>query len=594
MMKMFKWVKDSDFAWLLIELRPQMKWQLLSVMFMVAGTITSLIDPLILKWLIDVVIPRRNLHLLALGALLMLLAYGGRVALSGISGLCTYHVSQKILSHLRIRLFKHVTRLSMDYHDNTPVGKSQFIIKDTLEELGLISADFSPQILRTLALSMLTVATMVHLDLHLALIILPLVPVFILAIRHFSRNLRRACDIVQEQGSNTSSFLQEHLSSVPQIQLLNRERSQVLKALRIWTQLVRAGYKRKRAEYFYGLCSSMVVVIGVVAVVSYGGLEVIRGTLTVGGLVAFYSYLGRLFEPLYVTVDLNSRFQRAQTCIRRIRDFLALQPSVQETLHPQMLPVAVTGASADFRALTFAYNDDRVILRNVTLSIVPNERIALVGPSGSGKSTIAKTLARLYDPHPGQVCVDGISIHALSLKDLRRNVCYVPQRAKLFNASLKNNLCYGCPEATEPELLLAAEMAGLMPVLAKLPQGWNHLLGPGGELLSGGERQRVAIARAILQRPRLLILDEATSEIDSLTELRIFEELNQRLADTTLVLISHRLNAVSWVDRIAVLADGRISGLGSHASLYGVNALYTQLYDQKAQEYDGLLALQQA
>jgi ABC-type multidrug transport system fused ATPase/permease subunit len=584
MMKTFKLIKDSDLAWLLIELRPHMKWQLLSVVVMVSGTVTSLIDPLILKWLIDVVIPRRDLHLLVLGALFMLLAYGGRVVLSGFSGLCTYHVSQRILCHLRIQIFKHLTRLSMDYHDNTPVGKSQFIIKDTLEELGSISADFSPQILRTLALSVLTVATMMHLDRHLALIILPLIPIFILTIRRFSRNLRRACDVVQEEGSNTSSFLQEHLSSVPQIQLLNRERSQVLKALRIWTQLVRAGYKRKRAEYLYGLCSSMVVVVGVVTVVSYGGLEVIRGTLTVGGLVAFYSYLGRLFEPLYVTVDLNARFQRAKACIRRIREFLALQPSVQETQHPRLLPASDTGASVDLISLTFAYNDDRMILRSITLSIAPNERIALVGPSGSGKSTIARTLARLYDSEPGQVYIDGANIRTLSLKELRRNVCYVPQRAKLFNDSLKNNLRYGCPGATEPELLLAAEMAGLMPVLAKLSQGWNQPLGPGGELLSGGERQRVAIARAILQRPRLLILDEATSEIDSLTELRIFEGLDKRLADTTLLLISHRLNALSWVDRIAVLADGRISGLGNHASLYGVNTLYTQLYDQKVLE----------
>lgn len=591
MTRNFNWLRDPDFAWLLTELRPHMKWQLLSIVLMVAGTVTSLIDPLILKWLIDVVIPRHDLRLLTVGVLLMLLAYGSRVGFSGISGLCTYHVSQRVLRQLRLRVFKHVTYLSSDYHDSTPVGKSMFIVKDTLEELGLISADFSPQIVRTLALSVLTVITMIHLDLRLGLIIMPLIPLFIVTIRYFSQNLRRACDVVQAEGSNVSSFLQEHLGSIPQIQLLTRERSQILRAFRVWSQLIRAGYERKRAEYIYGLCSSLVVVVGVVAVIAYGGFEVIKGTLSIGGLVAFYSYLGRLFEPLYVTVDINSRFQRARSCICRIREFLALRPSVQATECPISLESPQVGVSVEIKALTFAYREERTILTNVNLSVVPNERLALVGPSGSGKSTIAKTIARLYDSQPGEICINGIGIQALNLRSLRQNVCYVPQRAKLFSGSLRDNLRYGYPQATESELLRAAEMAGLLSVIAKLPHGWEQLLGPGGELLSGGERQRVAIARAILRNPKLLILDEATSEIDSLTELRIFDELNLRLADTTMLLISHRLNALTWVDRIAVLEEGRIIALGNHISLYGTNPLYTQLYDQRDIQYAEPLAL---
>lgn len=580
MTTLLKRFRDSDFHWLLIELKPHMKWQLLSVALMVASTITSLIDPLILRWLIDVVIPRRDLRLLVLAAFLMLLAYGSRVGLAGVSGLCTYHVCQRILRQLRMRVFKHITCLSMNYHDTTPVGKSMFVAKDTLDELGLISADFAPQILRTTALSTFTVMMMLHLDHWLTLVILPLVPLFVVTIRHFSHNIRKASDLVQAEGSNTSAFLQEHFSSVLQVQLLAKEKFQILKAFQIWTALMRAGYRRKRSEYVYGLSASLVVVVGVVAVVSYGGFQVISGTLSIGGLVAFYSYVGRLFEPLYVTIDINSRLQRARACIRRVRDVLELRPTIQELRTPMHLPDNGVGAAIAVRGLTFGYTDDRTIIKNVEFTISPNERMALVGPSGSGKSTIAKMLSRLYDAEGGTICIDGIQVDAVALRDLRRNVCYVPQRARLFSGSLRDNLKYGNSQATELQLQSAAEIAELLPVISKLPHGWEQMLGPSGELLSGGERQRVAIARAVLQCPRLLILDEATSEVDSRAEQTIFRQLNKHLADTTMIFISHRLSALSWVDQIMVLDDGRAVGFGNHDILYGRNILYTQLYDQ--------------
>lgn len=594
MTTLLKRITDSDFYWLLNELRPHMRWQLLSVVIMVASTITSLIDPLILRWLIDVVIPHRDLRLLVLASILMLLAYSSRVGLAGIAGLCTYHVSQRILRQLRLRVFGHITRLSMDYHDRTPVGKSMFLAKDTLDELGLISADFSPQILRTMALSTFTVLMMLHLDHRLTLVILPLVPLFIVTIRHFSKNIRKASDLVQAEGSNTATFLQEHFSSVLQVQLLSKERFQNLKAYQIWATLIRAGYKRKRAEYVYGLCASLVVVIGVVAVVSYGGFQVIRGALSIGGLVAFYSYVGRLFEPLYVTIDINSRLQRARACIRRIRDVLELEPTIQVPQLLTRLPDYGVGASIEVRGLTFGYGKDRNIIKDVEFTISPNERMALVGPSGSGKSTIAKMLVRLYDAEAGTIDIDGIRLNTIGLGDLRQKVCYVPQRAKLFSGSLRDNLKYGNSQATELQLQRATEIADLLPVISKLPNGWEQMLGPGGELLSGGERQRVAIARAILQHPRLLILDEATSEVDSRSERKIFRQLNDYLADTTMILISHRLSALSWVDQIMVLDEGRAIGFGNHNVLYGRNSLYTQLYDQGNLEYAKQYQEQQA
>jgi len=368
---------------------------------------------------------------------------------------------------------------------------------------------------------------------------------------------------------------------VTQIQLLGRERMQLLKAFRVWARLMRAGYARRNAEYLYAVSSALIVGAGTVAVVSYGGLQVIRGALTVGGLIAFYSYISRLFEPLYISVEINSRSQRATACIRRVRALLDKTPTVREPQWPAPLVASPHSGTVRIENVSFHYSRERQILKNINLNIHSRERIAVVGPSGCGKSTMAKLIARLHDTSAGAVLIDGVDNKEISLKQLRRHVCYVPQRAKLFNGTMLENLRYGSPWCSDDEFKKAAGIAELTPVISKLPKGWSQPLGPGGELLSGGERQRVALARAILQRPKILILDEATSEMDSFIEQVIWERLNEQLKDVTIIAISHRLSSLGWVDRILVLSNGEISEIGTHETLYGTNAVYTVLYNQK-------------
>jgi subfamily B ATP-binding cassette protein MsbA len=571
---------QSDFLWLVMQIKRYWFWQIASVVCMILSTMAALTDPLILKWLIDSVIPRHMIRLIPMAALFMFLAYSVRILLGGIAGLITYHVNQKFILNLRIRLFEHINKLGSDYHDSTPVGTTMYVIRDSLEELGSLSADFFPLVLRTMILSIFTIGTMMRLSSHLTLLMLPLIPLFIFTIRYFKRNLQRTCDEVQARGSLTAAFLQEHLSSTIQIQLLTRERLQLLKAFRVWSYLVRAGYGRKRAEFYYALCSTFIVVLSIVIVVAYGGLEVMRNALSVGGLVAFYSYLGRLFEPLYVTVDMNSRFQRAKSCIRRIRDVLEKSTSIVDPAVPVLLPAELPGSNIFVKDLSFSYTTSHPVLDRISLSIHSNERVALVGPSGCGKSTLAKLLVRLYPVGEETIIVDDVDLNHAGLKNIRHNICYVPQRAKLFNDTLESNLLFGNPRTTRDLLKKAAAIAGLLPVIEKLPDGWSQKLGPSGELLSGGERQRVAIARAILRNPRVLILDESTSELDSLTEQALFERLNEYLPQTTIIIISHRLTALSWVDRIFVMDQGRIVEEGTHDELSIHGRLYIMLYNQ--------------
>jgi|SRR5579864_1525179 len=569
----------SDFLWLLRQMKPYLKGQLASIACMLVSSIAALLDPLILKWLIDVIIPRKSLLLLGAAGACMLTVYVVRTVSGGGAGRLTYHVSQQFIMDLRMRLLKHLTRLSADYHDATPVGSSLFVIRDSLDELGTISAEFFPLFLRTIILSVCTILMMLHLNVRLTLMLFPLLPLFLISVRRFHRSLQKASQAVQEEGSATSVFLQEHLSSVTQIQLLAREQLQLRKAFRVWAGLARAGYARKKAEYFYAVGSTLIVAGGLVTLVAYGGLQVIKGTLTVGGLIAFYSYLSRLFEPLYITVEMNSRFQRATACIRRIRTMLDRAPTVAESESAVGFRAKDPG-TIQIQNVCFSYIPQRKVLKNINVKIGAGERLALVGPSGCGKSTLARLMARLYDAVEGDVCVDGINVRDAEFKSLRLHVCYLPQRAKLFNGSLADNLRYGNAWTSFERIAEAAEVADLGPVIAKLPQEWKQNLGPGGELLSGGERQRVAIARAVLQRPKVLILDEATSEIDSISEQIVYERLNAALPDTTIIAISHRLCSLGWVDRILVLSDGEIVDQGRHDSLFGTNALYTDLYKQ--------------
>src|SRR5207302_4429701 len=260
---------------------------------------------------------------------------------------------------------------------------------------------------------------------------------------------------------------------------------------------------------------------------------------TIGGMVAFYSYMGRLFDPLRAAVDIYSQLNRLGTNIRRILEVTEMAPSVPELLDAVTFPSQVRGY-VEMDGVCFSYRDGKSVLDGIHLKLEPGEKVALVGMSGSGKSTIAKLIARLYDVDQGAVYVDGLEVRNVRLRSLRTKVCYLLQDAVLFDRTLKENLLLGNPSAAMKDLHRAVEIAGLKELLRRLPEGWDTPVGPRGNALSGGERQRVALARAVLQNPSILLLDESTSALDAPSERKVFMNLAEHFPDRTMVFVSHR------------------------------------------------------
>jgi ABC-type multidrug transport system fused ATPase/permease subunit len=398
---------------------------------------------------------------------------------------------------------------------------------------------------------------MLALNYRLTMIVLPLVPLFILLRRRFHERLRQASDAVQEQSGKVLEFLEEHLSAIVQVQLLSCERREARRFARLSGMAMRAQLKRRGAELFFASSLYLIVVLGMAGVLCYGGYLVMSGTLTAGGLVAFYGYTLQLFLPLYGVVDIYSKLQRAGASIRRLMEITEAQTMLVDRAGALALSPRTSGV-VELNNVSFSYGADRPVLNTLSLRVNPGERVAIAGPSGNGKSTVARLVARLYDVRSGRILIEGIDVRDIKLKSLRSSVIFVPQDPVLFDVTLRENLLYGNARASNEELEQVARLAQLEDLIRKLPHGWDEPLGPRGNRLSGGERQRVALARALLQRPKVLILDECTSALDALTEQRVLDGLDDFLHNVTTIIISHRPFATRWADRVVHLDSGRI------------------------------------
>jgi ABC-type bacteriocin/lantibiotic exporter with double-glycine peptidase domain len=545
-----------ELRWLTKQIRPFVAWHVASFLCMTAGSLLALLTPLALKWLIDQVLPQRKTGLLVLAAVLVFLSYQGRTALTSLGSYLNLNAAQRIALRLRMDVLRYLDKLSADYYESTPPGAVMYPLKEPIEEVAYFGSDLLPAILRLCLTTGFTVVTMFVLSPLLTLAVVPLIPIFLIARHHFRSKLSADSDTVQTNLVEWNGFLEEHISSVLSIQLLGQEARQERRAFRLLARTTRAYMALFRTGMWFTVCTSLAVVLAMSAVIGYGGWSVIAGTLSLGSLVAFYSFVTQLFDPLSGAAELYSRAQRTFASIRQLQGVCALRPGITDP--PACTSLSQVDWELEFRNVEFGYERQASTLLIPSLRIAPGERVVIIGENGAGKSTLARLITRLYDVKSGSIRIGGVDIREVGLKDLRRGVCYLPRDPVLFEGSLESNLRFVRPGASDRELRETIQLADLADMVAAFPDGLHQRLGPDACQLSGGQRQRLAIARALLQKPRIVILDEATSCLDPTSEVLILRNLSEYLSASTLIVVSHRASTLAGFGRVLVVAAGRI------------------------------------
>jgi len=570
----------SELRWLAKQIRPLIHWHAASFLCITAGSLLALLTPLVLKWLIDRVIPQRSSELFLLAVGLIFLGYQGRTALTSLGNLLMLSAAQKMSVTLRIDLLRHLDTLSAEYYENTSVGSVMYPLKEPIDEVSYFGSDLLPAMLRLVLTTASTLGAMFWLSLALTFAVVPLIPAFLITRQYFRKRLVSDSNTVQKDRLAWSSFLEEHLSSIIPIQLLSQEKRQERRAFRL---LLRAG--RSQQEFFntgawFTICSSLAIAVALCAVIGYGGAGVLAGTLSVGSLVAFYGFITQLFEPLSGAAELYARAQKTFASVRQVQSALAMRPRVENASDAVHLSDDHE-PKIEFAAVEFSYPRQKDLLHVTALQIMAGEHVAIAGENGAGKSTLGKLMVRLYDPVRGSIRLGGEDIRNIRLESLRRHICYLPREPVLFDGTLASNLRLVRSTSTQRDLEAAIGAVGLSSFVATLPDGLRQRIGPGGCQLSGGQRQRLAIARAILQQPRVLVLDEATSCLDAPGEAAVLDNLQRHLRGSTLLAVSHRLSTFSAFQRVLILSAGRIvDSCGPDALLRAQNAsCRTAAYD---------------
>ena len=556
-------------------------WRHMTVAFvlMLVSSALTLVVPYLVKVAIDQPIAQGDLPGLHTVAALMLAAFVCLYASSSGQTYLLSWVGQRVLANLRAELFRHLQTLSLGYHDRHIVGVT---ISRVINDVAVINELLSQGLVTLVGDTLLLVgivAAMLSMSAQLALVTFSVLPLMILATLLFARRAKVAFRQTRSKVAAVVGDLAENLSGMRVIQAFAQEDA----TRERFDEFNRAN----RDAYISAMTLSFVFLptvefLGMLAtcvVLWFGGQRVSQGELTLGVVVAFLAYVTRFFQPIQELSQLYTTMQAAMAGGERVLSLLDTVPEVSD--RPDAVPLAAIAGRVELRDVTFAYRGDETVLDDVNLVIEAGQTVALVGPTGAGKTSIANLIARFYEVSAGQVLIDGHDVRDVTQRSLHEQMGLVPQDPFLFAGTIADNIRYGRPAADQAAVEEAARLANAHEFVTALPEGYATEILEEGVNLSVGQRQLICIARAVLADPRILILDEATASVDTITEALIQEALLRLLEDRTAIVIAHRLSTIVNADLICVVQDGRIVERGRHHDLLAQHGLYAELYESQ-------------
>jgi ABC-type multidrug transport system fused ATPase/permease subunit len=586
----------SPIVWAITLSRPYRKLVLIILLAMLMETLIGLAIPWPLKIIIDsvagnhplpgplqwtrVIFPAENKMQLAAVAAISFVIITALGALAGyVDNYYNEKVAQYVANDLRRKMYHHLQHLSLSYYDSHQTGK---LLSTITADVSTVQ-DFASSTLLTILIDALTILGMIgimfYLNSDFTLVALAVAPFLLFFVARFKRVMKKATHEVRKDQSNMFVVIQKGLESIRAVNAFGRQDFEEERLKKVSEQTVDAALKARRVKSVLSPVVAITVAACTAFVLWRGAELVLSGTMTVGALTVFLWYMSKFFSPVQDLAKMTSTIAQTTVALERIQSILdtnSITAEKQNAIEPAKLKGEIV-----FENICFAYHVESPIVKDFNLTIAPGQRVGICGATGSGKSTIVSLIARFYDPTSGRVLIDGTDISDFTLDGLRKQLGFVLQDTVLFYGSVRENIAYGRPDASEEEILEAAKTANADEFISRMSHGYDTLVGERGMTLSGGQRQRIGIARALVRNSPILILDEPTSSLDSESEKTVLEALEKLMIGRTVIIIAHRLSTIRNADQIIVLEDGCIEEKGTHGELMQKGGVYAELYSMQ-------------
>ncbi len=577
---------DKPMSRLMKYCKPYKKRLTIGVFSVVVASVFGLMPPYLVRIAIDEAIIPGNFDLLWMVVAVLIGAYGGRAVFEYVQNFFLYTFAQEAIYHLRMDTYKHLQELSLSFHSNQPTGKMMSKLSNDINRLQRFLSSTMREITRNITIGIIIGIVLFWMNWKLAFFTLFPIPIIGFMTYHFAGRIRPKWDAVRRSVGEVNSRLHNNIAGIETIKSFVREDYELDRVEEVSNEYRETNVESIKLWSRFFPAVGFAVSIGAVIVLGYGGYLVIQEALTIGTLIAFNAYIWQFYEPMRMLGWITNSHQRAAASASRV--FGILEEPIGIKNSEDVEEIGNIKGEVEFDEVTFHYGDpgeedeEDSALHEVSFKVEPGKTIALVGPSGSGKTTTINMILRFYDPDNGTVKIDGKDIRKLDVKELRDRIGIVSQNAFLFDDDVKANICYGNPKATESEIKEAAKKAAAHDFIVNFKDGYKTQVGEDGVKLSGGQKQRISIARTILNDPEILILDEATSDVDTITEVKIQNAIKELIKDRTTIMIAHDLSTARLADSIICLDDGKVVEQGTHEKLLKKDGLYRELWDMQS------------